>query len=418
MGAGEGCDLFYLFVKRYDFLKGSVDQMPKVGIREFAALGRVLANGQLQRYARGDKGYTARFEAELAQKMDVRHALTVNSGTNALVAALAAAGVGPGDEVLVPAYTWVSTAIAPLAVGAVPILVNINESLTMDLADIERKITPYTKAIMPVHMLNLVSDMDQIMDIARRHDLLVVEDACQAVGVSYKGRRVGTIGDIGAFSFNHFKNMTSGEGGAVLTNNDRLHTRARMYHDPGNFIRSHGQIDEPPFSCMNFRVSELTGAVLHCQLKRLDPLLARLRSRCKLMSRTFDDAAGCRISPHNDPANAMGLTVLFDDPEEAKSFAEMRGVERLLDTDRHVFTNWDAILSKRSFHLRMNPYQWANREIDHRIEDYAQTLDILARTCRVFLGQQYPLPVLKMRQSVLRRTVAKPRSLASALPAE
>jgi hypothetical protein len=110
--------------------------------------------------------------------------------------------------------------------------------------------------------------------------------------------------------------------------------------------------------------------------------------------------------------------VLFDDPEEAKSFAEMRGVERLLDTDRHVFTNWDAILSKRSFHLRMNPYQWANREIDHRIEDYAQTLDILARTCRVFLGQQYPLPVLKMRQSVLRRTVAKPRSLASALPAE
>ncbi|MDF0602095.1 DegT/DnrJ/EryC1/StrS family aminotransferase [Psychromarinibacter sp. C21-152] len=392
--------------------------MPRVAFREAWTLGRVLANGQLLRYGRGDKGYTVRFERALAQKIDSRHVLAVTSGTNALITALAAAGVGPGDEVLVPAYTWVSTALAPLAVGAVPILVNIDESLAIDPADIERKITPHTRAIMPVHMLNLPCDMDRIMGVARRHGLLVVEDACQAVGVPYRGRKLGTIGDLGAFSFNHYKNITSGEGGAVLTDDDRYFTRARMYHDPGNFIRGHAETDEPLFSAMNFRVSELTGAVLYAQLQRLDPLLARLRRRYELVAETFEGAAGCRVSPHNDPDNAMGLTVLFDDPEEARRFGATRGVERLLDTDRHVFTNWDAILSKRSFHPKMNAYNWANRDIEYRIEDYRHTLDILSRTCRVALGTQYPASVMRLRKPALRRAVRRPAGPAAAAPAE
>ncbi|KAA9009420.1 DegT/DnrJ/EryC1/StrS family aminotransferase [Histidinibacterium aquaticum] len=391
--------------------------MPRVGFSEAAALGRVIARGQLLRYAQGDKGYTPRFEAELAKMLDVRHVLAVNSGTNALITALAAAGVGPGDEVLVPAYTWVSTAIAPLAVGAVPVLVNVDESLTMDPIELERQITPYTKAILPVHMLNVVCDMDAIMAVARRHGLLVVEDACQAIGVSYKGRRVGTIGDAGAFSFNHYKNITAGEGGAVLTNVDRIHGRALMFHDPGNFIRGLEASTEPYFSHSNMRVSELTGAVLYAQLKKLDPLLRRLKRRHAMMAEAFEGASGCRLSPHNDPENAVGMTVLFDSAGDAEAFGQNRGVERLIETDRHVFTNWDAILSKRSFHPRMNPYQWANREIEYRIEDYDRTLDILRRTCRVALGAQFPMPVMRMRRSVLKNAlstrVPAPRPLAA-----
>ena len=148
-----------------------------------------------------------------------------------------------------PAYTWVASAIAPLAVGAVPVLVDVNETLTMDPEDIKRKITPYTKAILPVHMLNLACDMDAITAIAKKHRLLVVEDACQAVGVSYKGRRLGTIGEVGAFSFNQYKNLNSGEGGAVITNDDRIFTRARMYHDVGSYTRDYEfEGNEPIFA--------------------------------------------------------------------------------------------------------------------------------------------------------------------------
>ena len=385
--------------------------MPRVGFHEFFALSRVLANGQLLRYSRGERGYTARFETQLAHKIDVNHVLTVNSGSNALITALVAAGIGPGDEVLVPAYTWVATALAPLAVGAVPVLVNIDESLTIDPKEIERRITPHTKAIIPVHMLNLVCDMDAIMDIAKRHNLVVIEDACQGVGVHYKGRRVGTIGDLGAFSFNHFKNVTSGEGGAVLTNDERSFVRARTYHDPGSFIRGHERSNEPIFPGMNFRVSELTGAVLYAQLSRLDPLLKRMRVRHPLISDAFKDLNHCHVSPHNDPENAVALSVIFDTAEDAKAFAQTRGVERLIDTDRHVFTNWEAVVSKRSFHPKMNPHNWAHREIDYSAEEYARTLDILTRTCRVALGAQFPVPVMRYRQKILR-AAAKNLSVA------
>src|ERR1700738_3290696 len=169
--------------------------MQRVGVREWIALGRVIANGKLLRYDVGGLGLTARFETQLKEKLGVKHVLAVNSGTSALIAALVGAGIGPGDEVLVPAFTWVSTAIAPLAVGAVPVLVDVNESLTIDPEDIKKKITPYTKAIIPVHMLNLVCDIEAICAIAKLFNLKVIEDACQAVGVTYKGRRVGTIGE-------------------------------------------------------------------------------------------------------------------------------------------------------------------------------------------------------------------------------
>ena len=376
--------------------------MPRVALKEILAVNRVLASGKLLRYARGDRSYTARFEADMAREFGVGHVLTVNSGTNALITALAAAGIGPGDEVLVPAYTWVATALAPLAVGAVPVLVNIDESLTIDPAEIERAITPNTRAIIPVHMLNLVADMDAIMDIAMRRGLVVVEDACQCVGGSYKGRRAGTIGDLGALSFNHHKNMTSGEGGAVLCDDERLFIRARMYHDPGSFIRGHDRSNEPLFAAMNFRVSEVTGALLRTQLSRLDPLMERLRERRTLFAQALSGIPGCRVSPHHDPQSAAGLAVLFDDDSAAQRFGQSRGAQRLIETDRHVFTNWEAVLCKRSFDERMNPHRWAHRDISYDPSHYRATLDILARTCVISLRPDLPLFALRSWARSLR----------------
>lgn len=381
--------------------------MPRVGVREFGALTRVIAGGQLLRYRGGENGFTGRFESALAAKLGVKHALTVNSGTSALIASLAAAGIGPGDEVLVPAYTWVATAIAPLAVGAVPVLVDIDESLTIDPEDIKRKITPYTRAIIPVHMMNVVCDMDAITAIARKHRLLVIEDACQAVGVSYRGRRVGTIGDIGAFSFNQFKNLNSGEGGAVITNDDRYFTRARMYHDVGSYTREYdSESNEPVFAGVNMRVSELTGAVLHAQISKLDPLLKRLRSRHGILASALAKTTKLRVSPHNDPDNAVGLSVILDTVENAKAFANQRGVERLIDTGRHVYTNWIPIMTQRTFHERMNPWKWAHRDITYSNDMCSKTLDILARTCRVSLGAQYPEVVMRMRANMLLKSLS------------
>ncbi len=366
--------------------------MPRVGVLEMIAVNRVMARGQLLRYRGGEGGYTTRFERRLSEKIGVKHVLAVNSGTSALISALVGAGIGPGDEVLVPAYTWIATAAAALAVGAVPVLVEIDETLTMDPHDIERKITPYTKAIIPVHMLNLVCNMDAIWEIAKRHQLIIVEDACQAVGITYRGRRVGSIGDAGAFSFNQYKNLNSGEGGAVLTSSDRIFARARMYHDVGSYTREHAfDGNEPFFAGVNFRVSEVTGAILHAQLPRLDPLIRRMRRRRDVMAGILSKAEAFRISPHNDPENAAGLSIIFDHAGEAEAFAKKRrGVERLIDTGRHVYTNWIPVLTRRTYDDRMNPYRWARREIEYSAETCSRTLDILSRTCRVSLATQFP----------------------------
>jgi dTDP-4-amino-4,6-dideoxygalactose transaminase len=212
--------------------------MTRTGVREMASVARVLARGKLGRYARRGLGMTARFESEVADFLDSPHTLAVNSGTSALMCALAGVGVGPGDEVLVPAYTWISSAAAPLALGAVPVLVEVDESLTIDPVDMKAKITPATKAVIPVHMLNLVCDLDAIVSLAAANGIAVVEDACQAFGVRYRGRRVGTVGDAGAFSFSQTKNITAGEGGLVTTADSRIAARAGMLHDVGSYTRA------------------------------------------------------------------------------------------------------------------------------------------------------------------------------------
>ena len=374
-----------------------------INVRVIASALRVLAGGELARYHSSRVSEVERFELEMQNLLRVRHVLGVNSGTSALICALVGCGIGPGDEVLVPAYTWVATASAPLAVGAVPVLTEINETLTIDPEDIRQKISPHTKAIIVVHMLNLVCDMDAILAIAKEHNLIVIEDACQAVGVTYRGRRCGTMGDAGAFSFNVLKNIQAGEGGAVLTNSQRAYTRALMYHDVGSYIRA-GRADdpsEPLFTGQNYRMTNLAAAILRAQIPGLDKKLKRRRDRRRYWLDKLSGSFGNRIkvSPHNDPDSAVGITVYFDDPEEARVFGSQRGITRLIDTDRHIYTNWLSIRSGVTMHPKLDPYAWAPRnDVRIREDSCPQTLQILERTCDIKLMPE--IPTLVYRQVV------------------
>jgi dTDP-4-amino-4,6-dideoxygalactose transaminase len=356
--------LFKFFIKEI--------QMFEIGQKELAAVAEVIKNGQFMRYRGGEGGFTEAFEKAMSEEFRIKYALAVNSGTSALICSLAAMGIGPGDEVIVPAYTWVASAMSVCAVGAVPILADIDETLTIDPGDIERKITPYTKAVIPVHMLNVSCDMDPIMKIAESHGLLVLEDACQAVGITYKGRTLGTIGDMGVLSFNMYKNITCGEGGALLTNNDKFYERALMYHDAGCYTREHAKnMHEPFFPGVNYRVSEIQGAILGEQFKRLQGIIKNLQERRKILAEVFTLCDKFKIIKSNDESSAASIQIVFDKPLKNDSLVEKGG--------RHIYTNWEPLMQQNAFHENMNPFKWAKRKITYTDDMCQKTLDLLAR---------------------------------------
>jgi 8-amino-3,8-dideoxy-alpha-D-manno-octulosonate transaminase len=249
----------------------------------------------------------ATFEKEFAARIGTRYALAVTSGTAALQCAMAALQIGPGDEVILPAWTWHSCYNAIVLAGALPVFAEIDESFNIDPSDIEGKITPHTKAILAVHLLGNPSDMDRILAIARKAKLRVIEDCAQSVGASYKGRPVGSMGDLNIHSLQINKTISAGEGGAVTTNDPILFERAARFHDLGGLRPLHEkvagghQLDFFPGS--NFRMSEFTGGVLLAQLRKLDTIAGDVRTNAR---RVYD---GIRDLPNLYPrrlADASG----------------------------------------------------------------------------------------------------------------
>ena len=284
--------------------------MYTIGEAEIQAAAEIIRSGKLFRYQGETESQTDLFEQEWAAKIGVKHALAVTSGTASLICALSGLGVGPGDEVIVPAYTFIASALAPLAVGAVPIIAEIDESLTLDPTDVEAKITPRTKAIMPVHMNGLNADMDAIMGVATRHDLLVVEDSCQADGGSYKGKRLGSIGHAGGFSFNFFKVISCGEGGAMVTSDPSVYERASLFHDGGCVFFKEGVAGQTPiFAGWNFRFNEILSSILRVQLTRLDGLLDGLRADKRQIREGLEGCGGFTFNRVNDPAGECAVTL-------------------------------------------------------------------------------------------------------------
>jgi dTDP-4-amino-4,6-dideoxygalactose transaminase len=353
-----------------------------IGREERDAVLEVVESGHLFRYGKPEdpafKRKVHTFEQELAALCGARHALATTSGSASLIASLLALGIGPGDEVVVPAYTFVASYSSIIFCGGVPVLAEIDESLNLDPGDVVRRITSKTKAVMPVHMLGNACDMDPILAVAGKHGLAVLEDACQAAGATYRGRRLGTLGRMGAFSLNIFKTITSGDGGAVVTNETELYERAFAIHDQGHRPQRTGvEVGARSILGMNFRMNELTGAVALAQLRKLDRLLATLREKKAKLKSRIADIPGMKFRALPDPGGecATLCTVLFDDPARARRVARKLGSMTVDGSGWHVYANMEHV------------GRWlAERGLPHGKGAYPRTDDILARAINLSVG--------------------------------
>ena len=360
-----------------------------VGEEEIAALAEALRSGKLFRY--GEESACERFETRYAADLGVKHFALAASGTYGLAAGLIGLGVGPGDEVLVPAHTYMATATAVLAAGAIPVIVDIDESLTISVNAVEAAVGPRTKAVIPVHMWGAACDMDAIMELAAARGLLVLEDTCQAVGGSYKGRKLGSIGHAGAFSFNFYKNMTSGEGGGLATNDDAVAERARCAIDPCHFYWQGRSDAVKPFAGIGARASELMGAMLNVQLDRIDGMVDAMRSeRAQIIEGTKHlGNMGLRPAPMHSPDHDCGAQAMFTLPTvaDAAAFAKLVPCVIAGQTGRHNFKAWDQVLMHEgAAHEALNPYKLAANadcRMDYPDDLCAGSLDILDRTIMV-----------------------------------
>jgi dTDP-4-amino-4,6-dideoxygalactose transaminase len=382
--------------------------MYRVGRQEADAIARVLLSGELFRYH--PKGECVRFERRYARFLGVKHVRLTSSGTTALTAALAGLGVGPGDEVIVPSHTYMATAVSVLGAGAIPVIVDVDESLTLDPRAVARSVGPRTRAVIPVHMWGLVCDMGAIAKVARKHKLLVVEDACQCVGGAYEGRMVSSIGDAAGFSFNFYKNMTCGEGGAVVTNDDVAAQRAGCMVDCCSFYWTGREEDVVPFTSNGARASELEGAMLNIQLDRIKGMIAALRKQKKrILEETAD--TGLKPAPSRSLDWECGANTVYTlpTPEQADAFASLTGGCVAGKTGRHVYTEWDPVLGKHgAHHPALDPFRLPeNREcrMDYSKGMLPRSLDLLART--VMIGN-HP----DRRQAEVTRLIGKIRDAA------
>lgn len=275
----------------------------------------------------------ATFEKEFAARMQTRYALGVTSGTAALQTAVNALGIGPGDEVILPAWTWHSCYSAIVLAGALPVFAEIDESFNIDPGDIERHITARTKLIMVVHLQGCPADMDRILPVARKHGLRVLEDCAQSVGASHKGRPLGSIGDIGIYSLQLNKTITAGEGGAVVTNDPVIFERGIRFHDTGSLrppytrVLSGGHLN--PFVGCNFRLNEFSAGVMLAQLRKLDRIVEDARGNARRVYDGVRDLEGIRFRAVPDPAGELGagIFIRFDNSATCARFKEAMRAE-------------------------------------------------------------------------------------------
>jgi dTDP-4-amino-4,6-dideoxygalactose transaminase len=352
----------------------------EVGDDELEALERVIRSKNLFRYYGVGAGphEVADFEREFAAHLGTKHALCVNAGSSALICGLIGAGVGPGDEVIVPAYTWNATPNAVLATGALPVLAEVDESLTLDSPDVERKLTPRTRAILPVHMRGAPADLGALGELARRHGLALIEDVCQAAGASFGGRRLGAFGDAAAFSLQLNKIITTGEGGVMITDRDDVYELAIDVHDcAGSWRRGAGL---PRFAGWNFRASELVGAVARVQLKRLDGLLDRMRAHHARLADHVAGLPGLTLRRSNDDGGDAGIALIAfaGSAALARDAVDALNAEGVLAfriyspdvVDLHVYPYWRPVLDAIAAAGAPAP-------------DCPRTLDLLERTVHV-----------------------------------
>ena len=361
--------------------------MYRIGKEEIEAVARVM-------YAKDFFKFNSTYheaicaEEDMRRIFDTKYPLLMTSGHAALVSGLTAMGVGPGDEVIVPAYTYIATAMAVVAVGAIPVIAEIDETMTLCPIDTERKITKHTKAIIPVHIQGFPCNMDALKALSDKYGVKILEDACQADGAEYHGKKLGTVGDAGVLSFNFFKVISAGEGGALFTDDKSIYERALIYHD-SNGVAFFGDqlstVDQTVFCGNEYRTNDITAAILRVQLTRLDGIVADLRKNKREIMRLLGDS--CSFVPSNDSEGDLGSTfgIRFESAEKADAFVIAHGsCRRPINTGKHVYSNWTPIMNKvGALNPLMDPYKMeANKDIipDYKPDMCPKSLDLMSRT--------------------------------------
>jgi dTDP-4-amino-4,6-dideoxygalactose transaminase len=374
-----------------------------IGPEEESFVLDALRRGELFRYYGNDPAtpppFAATLEREAAALFGSRYALAVTSGTAALEVVLAAAGVGPGSEVIVPAWSWISCFTAVVRCGARPVLAEVDASLCLDPAEIARLCTSRTRAVLVVHYQGASADLDPIVAAAHERGLLVIEDCAEAPGATYHGKRLGSIGDAGIYSFQHNKPMTAGEGGLIVTNSAFIYERAVRLHDLGQYRAHHTQLlapCEPAFAGGQFRMSELTAAVALAQLRKLDPIRDHCRALKARIAPRLARLSQIKLRPLADPDGDYGFELYFyaRDPEAAAAFREKltaRDVWCQQRTGTYPQYRRDYVLNGRAAHRALSPFRrlfpWPAR--GYRAEDFPRTEELTTRFVALPLGWRY-----------------------------
>ena len=375
--------------------------MYRIGKEEIEAVARAIYSKDFFKINNAGKE-TKNFENEWKTTLGADYALLMTSGFAALSSALIGLGIGPGDEVIVPGYTYIATALAVTSVGAIPVIADIDETLTLDAEAVEKKISAHTKAIIPVHIQGFPSNMDALTAVAKKYNVAIIEDACQADGGMYHGKYLGTIGDVGAFSFNYFKIITAGEGGALVTSNRQIFERALIYHDASAVAFFGDQLDginEPLFGGTEFRISDITGAIMREQLKKMPSILADLRRNRTALSKLI---CGDKLTqaPSHDIEGDCGTTLAlrFETAEACRAFQKNcqengLGISVPIDAGRHIYTDWSQIMQRRgALHPAMDPYKMKENQglqMDYTMDMCPNTLDYLARTAYIGINPDW-----------------------------
>ena len=386
------------------------------GDAERKEVNDVLESGVLMRYgfdgARNGHWKAIELEKEIQTRFGVKRAQLTTSGTTALSVALTILGVGAGDEVILPTFTFVASFESILMAGAIPIFVNIDDTLTLDPKAVEKAITSKTKVIMPVHMCGAMADLDALKALCDKHDLLLLEDACQAIGGSYKGKSLGTIGDVGCFSFDYVKTITCGEGGALVTNNEEFARHADHYTDHGH---DHSDPDRGaeghPFVGYNYRISELNAAVGIAQIRKLDEFISIQRRNKKILKDALAKIpeVSFRRLPDESGDSASFLSFFMPTAELSNKVTEAfkaEGVDaywNYFENNWHYIRKWDHLKNLTS----LNPISKQIKEGMQNLNtgDFAQSDDFISRNISCLIKLSWTEEEVKERAQKMVKAI-------------
>src|SRR5690606_23319631 len=366
------------------------------GDLERAQVNDVLESGVLMRYgfdgARNGHWKAVELEQALSERMNAKYTQLVSSGTSALTVALASANIGAGDEVIMPTFTFVASFESIIALGAIPILVDIDDTLTLDPEKVEKAITPRTKVIMPVHMCGSMARLKELKALTEKYNLLLLEDACQAIGGSYDGKPLGSYGDLGCFSFDYVKTITCGEGGALITNNEKFATNADHFSDHGHdHLGKDRGADAHPFLGYNYRISELNAAVGLAQIKRLDEFLSIQEKNYSVLRSAIENLPGVVMRTVTDQGveNYSFLNFFMPDEGMAREVHRKLGENGVdgcfywFDNNWHYIKKWDHLKDLKS--LGKLPEELRQGLPDYHTMDTSQSDHWLGRTISVLI---------------------------------